>query len=1003
MQGNRPPLYFPPEMLMVYESFVINPMFLESVSPMKPIPFPQKDTVPAPADSPDTTKELDRIIVKGAKEHNLKDIDVEIPKKKLVVITGVSGSGKSSLAFDTIFAEGQRRYVESLSSYARQFIGQMEKPRYDTIRGLSPTIAIEQKAASKNPRSTVGTITEIYDYLRVLYARVGTQYCYKCGSKVGRGHAQSMVTQIMDLPKGSKTLILAPIVENRKGEHRERLEELKKDGYARVRVDGVVQDLENVQTLARNKKHHIEVVVDRLVIKDGEAFEARLTDSVEAALKLGGGQLIVHILGREDLKMSEARSCCGIAYPELTPQIFSFNSPLGMCPDCNGIGTLLSMDADKVVPDPGLSIREGAVLPWKNYFIKNPRYPNDNSWGLGQLLAMEEQWGIDFNTPWKKLPKKDRDLLLYGSGGREMTVNWNSAKIQGEFTRTHEGLLHTLMRRYRNTQSENAKKYYSGFMTAATCGTCQGKRLRDEILNVRIADKSIIDVTSMTVDQAHEFISSLTLEGNKQLIAEELLKEISDRLRFLVNVGLGYLSLDRSGPTLSGGESQRIRLASQVGSELTGVLYILDEPSIGLHQRDNIKLLRTLQHLRDIGNTLIVVEHDQETMENSDWIVDIGPGAGHLGGQIVAQGTPEEIQENPASVTGKFLNGSEVIPIPENRKKQKGRGKWITIHKAAENNLKNITVKIPVGMLVAVTGVSGAGKSTLINQILYPALAVKLNGAQIQVGKHQKITGLSHLNKIINIDQKPIGRTPRSNPATYTKVFDHIRELFAMIPESKARGYKKGRYSFNVKGGRCEACQGDGYIKVEMHFLADVFVPCEICQGKRFNKSTLEITYKDHNIADVLDLSVLQARELFDSHPKITNILDTLMDVGLSYIKLGQAATTLSGGEAQRIKLARELAKRDTGDTLYILDEPTTGLHFQDVRLLLEVLQRLTAAGNTVIIIEHNLDVVKTADWIIDIGPEGGSGGGEVVAQGSPEKVAQVTESHTGYYLKNML
>ncbi|MCG8532011.1 MAG: excinuclease ABC subunit UvrA, partial [Desulfovibrionales bacterium] len=718
------------------------------------------------------------------------------------------------------------------------------------------------KAASKNPRSTVGTITEIYDYLRVLYARVGTQYCYKCGEKVGRGHAQGMVNQIMELPAKSKILLLAPIVENRKGEHRERLEELKKDGYARVRVDGVVQDLENAQTLAKNKKHPIEVVVDRLVIKAGKGFEERLTDSVEAALKLGNGQLIVHILGREDLKMSEARSCCGIAYPELSPQIFSFNSPLGMCPDCNGIGTLLSMDPAKVIPDPNLSIREGAVLPWKNYFIKNPRYRNDNSWGLGQLLAMEEQWGIDFDTPLKKLPKAHRDLLLYGSGAKQMRVNWNSAKIQGEFTRTHEGLLHTLMRRYRNTQSEAAKKHYAQFMTAAVCPRCEGKRLRDEILNVRIQDQSIIDVTSMTVETAHEFISTLTLEGNKQLIAEELLKEISDRLRFLVNVGLGYLSLDRSGPTLSGGESQRIRLASQVGSELTGVLYILDEPSIGLHQRDNIKLLRTLQHLRDIGNTLIVVEHDQETMENSDWIIDIGPGAGHLGGQIVAQGTPEEIQENPASITGKFLNGSEVIPVPEKRRKQKGRGKWITIHKASENNLKDVTVKIPVGLLVAVTGVSGAGKSTLINQILYPALATKLNGAQINVGKHQKITGLSHINKVINIDQKPIGRTPRSNPATYTKVFDHIRDLFAMLPESKARGYKKGRYSFNVKGGRCEACKGDGYIKVEMHFLADVFVPCEVCQGKRFNKSTLEITYKDHSIADVLNLSVLQAREL---------------------------------------------------------------------------------------------------------------------------------------------
>lgn len=948
--------------------------------------------------------ELDRIIVKGAREHNLKNIEVEIPKKKLVVFTGVSGSGKSSLAFDTIFAEGQRRYVESLSSYARQFIGQMEKPKYDTIRGLSPTIAIEQKAASKNPRSTVGTITEIYDYLRVLFARVGTQYCYKCGKLVGRGHAQSMVSQIMSLPAASKILILAPIVENRKGEHRERLDELKRNGYARVRVDGVVQELENVQTLARNKKHHIEVVVDRLVIVNEPGFEERLTDSVESALALGSGQIIVHMLGREDLKMSEARSCCGIAYPELIPQIFSFNSPLGMCPDCNGIGTLLAMAPDKVVPDKGLSIRQGAVIPWKNYFIKNPRYANDNSWGLGQLKAMEEQWGIDFDLPWEKLPKRHQDLLLYGSGDREMRVNWNSAKIQGEFTRTHEGLIHTLMRRYRNTSSEGQKKYYAEFMSASTCSTCQGQRLKEEILHVRIQGKSIIDLTGMTIQEAHGFVTSLDLSGNQKLIAEELLKEISDRLGFLVNVGLDYLSLDRSGPTLSGGESQRIRLASQVGSELTGVLYILDEPSIGLHQRDNIKLLSTLHHLRDIGNTLIIVEHDQETMEKSDWIIDIGPGAGHLGGQIVAQGTPSQIKANPASLTGKFLTGQERIEVPQHRRAHADKGKkWISIVGASANNLKNVTAKIPIGLLVAVTGVSGAGKSTLINQILYPALAVSLHNSQMGVGKHEKITGLVHVNKIINIDQKPIGRTPRSNPATYTKVFDHIRDYFALLPESKARGYKKGRYSFNVKGGRCEACQGDGYIKVEMHFLADVFVPCEVCAGKRFNKATLEIAYKGHSIADVLDLSVVQARQLFEKHPKISHILDTLMDVGLSYIKLGQAATTLSGGEAQRIKLARELAKRDTGDTLYILDEPTTGLHFQDIRLLLEVLHRLTDAGNTVIIIEHNLDVIKTADWVIDLGPEGGNSGGEIIATGPPEKVARSLKSHTGRYLKKVL
>ena len=915
------------------------------------------------------SKELDRIIVRGAREHNLKNIDIDIPKKKMVVLTGVSGSGKSSLAFDTIFAEGQRRYVESLSSYARQFIGQMEKPKYDTIRGLSPTIAIEQKAASKNPRSTVGTITEIYDYLRVLFARIGTQKCFQCGKTVGRGHAQGMVSQILALPENSKVLILAPIVENRKGEHREKFEDLKKNGYARVRVDGVVQDLENIQSLAKNKKHHIEVVVDRLVVKNGQAFEERLTDSVETALKLGNGQIIVHIMGGEDLKMSEARSCCGIAYPELIPQLFSFNSPLGMCPDCNGIGTLLAMDPDKIIPDRSLSIRQGAIIPWKNYFIKKPRFQNDQSWGMSQLTAMEEQWGIDFDTPWKNLPQKDRDLLLYGSNDREMTVSWNSAKIQGEFTRTHEGLIHTLMRRYRDTQSEGQKKYYSDFMSASVCPSCRGKRLKKEVLHVHIQDKSIKDVTAMTVREAHEFVNRLNLTGNQGLIAEELLKEISDRLGFLVNVGLDYLSLDRSGPTLSGGESQRIRLASQVGSELTGVLYILDEPSIGLHQRDNIKLLNTLHHLRDIGNSLIIVEHDHETMEESDWIVDIGPGAGHLGGRVVAQGTPAQIKENPASITGRFLSGKDKIFIPEKRRTPEGHGdKWITIVRATENNLKNITVNIPLGLLVAVTGVSGAGKSSLINQILYPALARTLHGSQLSVGRHETITGLSHLDKIINIDQKPIGRTPRSNPATYTKVFDHIRDFFALLPESKARGYRKGRYSFNVKGGRCEACSGDGYIKVEMHFLADVYVPCEVCCGKRFNRATLEILYKDRSIADVLDLSVMQARELFTDHPAITRILDTLMDVGLSYIKLGQAATTLSGGEAQRIKLARELAKRETGETLYILDEPTTGLHFEDVKLLLSVLSRLTDAGNTVIIIEHNMDVIKTADWIIDLG-----------------------------------
>lgn len=949
------------------------------------------------------SEELDTIIVKGAREHNLKNVHVELPKKKLIVFTGVSGSGKSSLAFDTIFAEGQRRYVESLSAYARQFIGQMEKPKYDTIRGLSPTISIEQKAASKNPRSTVGTITEVYDYLRVLFARVGEQFCYKCGNAVGRGSAESMVSQITAMPPKTKILLLSPLVENRKGEHRDLFDNLRKEGFARVRIDGVVQQLEDVQGLSRHKKHNIEVVVDRLVTEKGAAFRKRVTDSVETALKMGQGRIIVHVVGREDMRMSEDRSCCGIAYPELDPPLFSFNSPLGMCPDCNGIGTHLAMDEAKIVPDKSLTIREGAVVPWKNYFTK-PSAARNGTWGVERLKAMEEQWGLDYDTPWNKLPKWQKDLCLKGSRGKEMVVNWNSKKVQGEVTTDYEGLLHSMMRRYRQTQSEGAKKWYTRFMSSSTCKTCKGRRLKPEVLSVKVGGSSIIDITAMSIAEAYDFMGSLALTGNRKIIAEELLKEIANRLGFLVNVGLDYLSLDRNGPTLSGGESQRIRLASQVGAELTGVLYILDEPSIGLHQRDNIKLLSTLCHLRDIGNTLIIVEHDEETMEAADWILDIGPGAGHLGGQIVAEGTPKEIKENPASITGSYLSGAEKIEIPRERKTpESAGGNWITISGAKENNLSGEAVKIPLGLLVAVTGVSGAGKSTLINQILYPALARKLHAATLPVGKHRSIKGLSHLDKVINIDQKPIGRTPRSNPATYTKVFDQIRDLFALIPEARARGYQKGRFSFNVKGGRCEGCKGDGYNKVEMHFLADVFVPCESCGGKRFNAATLEIKYKGHSISDVLDLSVHQALELFGGHPKIRVILETLMSVGLSYIKLGQAATTLSGGEAQRIKLARELAKRDTGRTLYILDEPTTGLHFQDVRMLLTVLRRLSESGNTVVVIEHNLDVVKTADWVIDLGPEGGDGGGQVVAEGSPEKVAGCDKSYTGYFLNEVL
>ena len=948
-------------------------------------------------------KELDVIEVRGAREHNLQSIDVTLPKKQLIVFTGVSGSGKSSLAFDTIFAEGQRRYVESLSAYARQFIGQMEKPKYDTIRGLSPTISIEQKAASKNPRSTVGTITEIYDFLRVLYARIGAQYCIKCGQPVGRGDAQSMVQQIADLSNGTKFLLLAPIVENRKGRHQQHLDQLRKAGFARVRVDGVVQALEDVQTLARHKKHTIEVVVDRLVLKSTKSFVKRLTDSVELALKFGRGRLIVHPLDGRDLLMSETRACCGLAYPELEPALFSFNSPLGMCPQCNGIGSQLSMDVDKIVPEPGLSIRQGAVLPLRNYFQKKGGNQN-GSWGGRQLAAMESQWGIDLDTPWKDLPKSHRKIVLHGSDGREMKVNWDSEKIQGQVTLAWEGLMNTMMRRYRQTQSEHQKKYYAGFMSSQACSHCGGRRLKAEVLHVYIADKSIIDLTDMTVAQAHTFLSGLRLSGNKKLIAAELVKEILNRLGFLLNVGLGYLTLSRKGPTLSGGESQRIRLASQVGSELTGVLYILDEPSIGLHQRDNLKLLKTLQHLRDIGNSLIVIEHDRETMASADWIVDIGPGAGLLGGKIVSQGTPRQICRDSKSLTGRYLSKKERIELPRQRRTPKQAGnRWLSVQRAAHNNLANINVRIPLGLLVAVTGVSGAGKSTLVNQILYPALARNLHGASLEVGRHSRIDGLAYLDKVINIDQKAIGRTPRSNPATYTKVFDHIRDLFALLPESKVRGYRKGRFSFNVKGGRCEACRGDGFIRVEMHFLADVFVPCEACRGKRFNDATLQVAYKGHSIADILDLSVRQALQVFKNLPKIRRILETLMDVGLGYIKLGQPATTLSGGEAQRIKLARELAKKGTGKTLYILDEPTTGLHFHDIKQLLEVLQRLVDAGNTVIIIEHNLDVIKTADWIIDLGPEGGHNGGRIVARGTPEKVAKQSASYTGRYLKALL
>ena len=950
---------------------------------------------------PSLKDEFNEIEIRGACEHNLKNIDIDIPKKNLVVITGVSGSGKSSLAFDTIFAEGQRRYVESLSSYARQFLGQMEKPKYETIRGLAPTIAIEQKAASKNPRSTVGTITEIYDYLRVLFARVGVQHCIKCGKKVGRGDAASMVQQILEIPPATKILILAPLVTHRKGEHRDLLERLKQDGYRRVRIDGVVTDLQNVQALAKNKKHNIEAVIDRLTIKTDKTFHKRLVDSVEAALKMAGGKLIVHVVEREDIPMSAERTCCDIAYPELDPPLFSFNSPLGMCSCCNGLGSVLSMEVDKIIEDPNLSIRQGAIKPWQSFFDKGKL--KTKSWGGKRIDALQKTCGLDIDKPWKKLSKTTRELIMYGpkSGKVELKITWKGNKGSGNWTIEENGLVNRLNKRYRQTTSERQKAYYQQFMSNQACKECQGARLKPAILHVKFREHNIHSLCQLTVGDAHELFKKIKLTGNEKVIASEVLKEVSARLSFLVNVGLQYLSLDRKGPTLSGGEAQRIRLASQIGTELTGVLYVLDEPSIGLHQRDNQRLLATLCRLRDIGNSLLVVEHDRETIEAADWVIDIGPGAGHLGGQIVAQGKPKQIQRQKTSLTGQYLTGKKSIAVPKSRRRVGERK--ITIYGAQENNLNVKRCEIPLGLFVGVTGVSGAGKSTLINQILYPALARKLHQSDLYVGKHASIDGLENIDKVVNIDQKPIGRTPRSNPATYTKLFDLIRDFFALLPESRARGYKKGRFSFNVSGGRCENCSGDGFIKVEMHFLPDVFVPCETCKGKRFNPQTLEINYKGHNIADILDLSVGQAREVFANHPAIIKILETLNEVGLSYIKLGQPATTLSGGEAQRVKLARELAKKSTGKTFYILDEPTTGLHFEDIKNLLKVLQLLVDQGNTVLVIEHNTDVIKTTDWILDLGPEGGSAGGQLLTCGTPEKVAKVKKSHTGNALIGLL
>lgn len=948
------------------------------------------------------TTELTHILIKGACEHNLKNIDVSIPKKSLVVITGVSGSGKTSLAFDTLFAEGQRRYIESLSSYARQFLGQMEKPKYEMIQGLSPTISIEQKTASKNPRSTVGTITEIYDYLRVLYARIGTQYCHICGKKVGRGDATSMVEQILKMPEGTPILIMAPVIENRKGEHREILSELSKSGFVRVRLNGAIIQIADVQALDKNKKHNIEVVVDRLKIQSGNEFRRRLTDSVETAIKQGIGQIIVHVEGREDIHMSEARSCCKFAFPKLEPSLLSFNTPMGMCPTCHGIGSILSMNPAKIIPDPTLTIRQGAIVPWKNYFLHGDE--TNDSWGWDIFNAMQKQWNLDWDRPWNDLPEKQKNLLLYGAKGKDLKIHRSSDRMQGSWTMKYEGLVNTLMRRYQATKSEGMKTWYEKFMSGQTCNDCKGQRLKPELLHVKIGGKSIMDLCTLTPVDIKTFLNNLKLSPSESLISIELLKEINSRLGFLINVGLDYLTLDRSGPSLSGGEAQRIRLASQIGSELTGVLYILDEPSIGLHQRDNKKLLKSLQRLRDIGNTLIVIEHDRETMESADWIIDMGPGAGHLGGQIVAAGTPGNVMKNRHSLTGRYLANKERIKIPENKRTPKNDpSSWIEIIEPRENNLRVDSAKIPLGLFTCITGVSGAGKSTLVNQILLPALSFKLHDANVEIGKHKKITGINNIDKVIEIDQKPIGRTPRSNPATYTKLFDPIRDLFAQLPEATVRGYSKGRFSFNVKGGRCETCQGDGFIRVEMHFLADVFVPCDVCKGRRFNEQTLEVKYKTHSIADILDLSIIQAREVFTNQPKIVTILDTLIAVGLGYIKLGQPATTLSGGEAQRVKLSRELAKRDTGRTLYVLDEPTTGLHFHDIKNLLSVLQSLVDAGNTVVVIEHNLEVIKCADWIIDLGPEGGDKGGKIIAEGPIEKVMKNRNSYTGQFLKESI
>ena len=935
------------------------------------------------------------IKIRGAAEHNLKNIDIDIPRDEFVVLTGLSGSGKSSLAFDTIYAEGQRRYMESLSSYARQFLGQMEKPQVESLEGLPPAISIDQKSTNRNPRSTVGTVTEIYDYLRLLFARAGIPHCPKCGREIKKQTVDEMVDKIMALPERTKIQVLAPVVRGRKGRHEKVLEGAKRSGYVRVRVDGNMYELTEDITLDKNIKHNIEIVVDRLAIREG--MEKRLNDSIDNALKLADGLMIIDVIDGEPMTFSQHFSCpdCGISIDEIQPRSFSFNNPFGACPDCYGLGYKMEFDEDLMIPDKSLSINQGAivVLGWQSV--------NDGkSFANAIIKALGKKYNFDLDTPFEDYPQEIYDILIHGTNGVSVPVHYRGQRGEGVYDIAFEGLIRNVERRYRETSAESTKAEYETYMRITPCKNCGGQRLKKESLAVTIADKNIYEMTEMPVRDLREFLENVELSEMQHKIGDEILKEIKGRLKFLVDVGLDYLSLSRATGTLSGGEAQRIRLATQIGSGLVGVAYILDEPSIGLHQNDNDKLLATLKHLRDLGNSLIVVEHDEDTMRAADFIVDIGPGAGAHGGEVIATGTAEDIMKNPNSITGKYLSGEIKIPVPKTRRKPTG---WLKIVGAKENNLKNINVKIPTGVLTCVTGVSGSGKSSLVNEILYKSLAKQLNRARYIPGKHKTIEGVEQLDKIIDIDQSPIGRTPRSNPATYTGVFDTIRDLFANTMDAKERGYKKGRFSFNVKGGRCEACSGDGILKVEMHFLPDVYVPCEVCGGKRYNRETLEVKYKGKSIYDVLDMTVEEALDFFKNVPKIHNKIQTLYDVGLSYIKLGQPSTTLSGGEAQRIKLATELSKRSTGRTIYVLDEPTTGLHFADVHKLVEILQRLAAEGNTVVVIEHNLDVIKTADYIIDMGPDGGDRGGTVVVSGTPEEVAKHPTSYTAKYVKQYL